>query len=272
MYRVVSLHFTDSCNFNCPFCYREHGKHLIDRELFLGLPRFLKDATDQVAVGGGEPTLYPELVECFARECRDYDLTCNLTTNGYLIKDWDDEKIESFTENLTMVSVSMDRAKYEQWDSIDDFLDTCRKLRRHTLVGVNLLLDSDLMEGDNLIWLTSRLFENHLDRVFCLYPKNIPGPDILRKKNHFLYLTARYPGFYVDDLTYKILDEGSYRNWKEPCHYGKDIISIDEKGRVTGCSFSEDYKLVLEKPGDILKILDVDFEDRFSCPYLKEVV
>ncbi|HDD72574.1 MAG TPA: hypothetical protein ENG00_00620 [Candidatus Aenigmarchaeota archaeon] len=76
----------------------------------------------------------------------------------------------------------------------------------------------------------------------------------------------------MDDLTYRILEEGRYRNWKEPCHYGKDIISIDEMGRVAGCSFSRDYKLLLEKPGDVLKVLNLDFEERFSCPYLKEVV
>jgi len=269
VYRVVSIHFTNNCNFNCPFCYREKGKETMDEELFLELPRFLKDITDQVALGGGEPTLYPEIVERFARECRDYDLTCNLTTNGYLIKDWKDERIEQFCENLTMVSVSIDHAKYWQWGNANHFLDTCKKLKKHTLVGCNLLLDEDLMQKDNLIQMTDRLFENNLDRVFCLYPKNIPGPDIIPKKHHFLYLTSRHPGFYIDDLTYKILDEEKYGSWETPCHYGKDIISIDEKGRVTGCSFSDDYKLTLEKPKDILKINDARFEDRHSCPYLR---
>ena len=61
---------------------------MMKKELFLGLPRYLKDITEQVALGGGEPTLYPELVDQFTKECEDYDLICNLTTNGYLIKDW----------------------------------------------------------------------------------------------------------------------------------------------------------------------------------------
>lgn len=77
MYKVVSIHFTNDCNFNCPFCYREKGTELMDEELFLGLPRFLKDVTEQVALGGGEPTLYPDLVENFAKECKDY--TCSFT-------------------------------------------------------------------------------------------------------------------------------------------------------------------------------------------------
>ena len=105
---------------------------MMDEELFLGLPRFLKDIAGQVALGGGEPILYPELVEQFARECKDYDLTCNLTTNGYLIKDWEDEKVGYFCDNLTMVSVSLDEAKYKQWKDGNEFLDICKRLQKCT--------------------------------------------------------------------------------------------------------------------------------------------
>ena len=51
---------------------------MMKKELFLGLPRYLQDITNQVALGGGEPTLYPELVKQFAQECKNYDLICNL--------------------------------------------------------------------------------------------------------------------------------------------------------------------------------------------------
>lgn len=269
MYKVASLHFTNDCNFNCPFCYREKGKETMEKELFLGLPRYLKDVTDQVALGGGEPTLHPELVEQFAQECKDYDLTCNLTTNGYLVKDWEDEKVGHFCENLTMVSVSLDEAKYRQWRDGNEFLEVCKRLKRHTLVGCNLLTDQDLIKGGYLIGMVDRLFERGLDRVFSLYPKNIPSVDILSHKDYYLYLSTKYPDFYVDDLTYKVLDEGKYEGWSEPCHYGRDIVSIDEKGQVSGCSFSDDYRLKLEKPKDILKVNDVHFEDRYSCPYIR---
>ncbi len=147
---------------------------MMDESLFLGLPRFLKDIAGQVTLGGGEPTLYPELVERFAQECRDYGLICNLTTNGFLVKDWEDEKIEHFCENLTITSVSLDYSKYEHWKSGNEFLDTCKKLKEHNLVGCNLLTDQDLMRDANLIKMTDRLFERGLDRVFSLYPKNIP--------------------------------------------------------------------------------------------------
>ena len=121
----------------------------------------------------------------------------------------------------------------------------------------------------NLIKVSEILFDKGFDRVFSLYPKNEQGPDILEKKHYFEYLSTKHPDFYIDDLTFKILNEGKYKDWSKPCHYGRDIISINEKGQVSGCSFSNDYKLTLEKPSDILKINDVCFEDRFTCPYLR---
>jgi MoaA/NifB/PqqE/SkfB family radical SAM enzyme len=241
----------------------------MEKELFLGLPRYLKDITDQVALGGGEPTLYPDMVEQFARECKDYDLICNLTTNGYLVKEWDDENVERFSENLTMTSVSMDKSKYMHWRDRKEFLDTCKKLQKHTLIGCNLLTEQSFFQDGNLVNVVDIFFDIGFDRVFSLYPKKVQGPDILNKKHYIQFLTMKYPDFYIDDLTYKILDEEKYENWSNPCHYGKDIISINEKGQVSGCSFSDDYRLTLDKPSNILKINDVCFEDRHSCPYLR---
>lgn len=267
-FKVVALHFTQKCNFNCSFCYREGGVETMDEELFLGLPKYLSQITDQVALGGGEPTLFPELVSKFARECKKYDLICNVTTNGYAVRKWSDEEVKKFSENLTMVSVSLDKEKMRYWKKLDEYIRVVKKLQKHTLVGCNLLIDEDMFKNAIFVRLVDHLFKEGLDRVFALYPKNAYFVDILPYKNYYLYLTTLYPKFYIDDLTYKILDEGKYSGWKKPCHYGKDIISIDEKGRITGCSFSHDYKLQIKKPEDVLKINDVVFRDRFNCPYI----
>ena len=63
-----------------------------------------------------------------------------------------------------------------------------------------------------------------------------------------------------------------YSNWKTPCHYGKDIISISETGSVCGCSFDKDdiSLLKLDNPSDILKIKDIKIKERYLCPYLNK--
>ena len=269
MFRVVSLHFTRRCNFKCSFCYREKGEEIMDKELFFGLPNYLRKITEQVALGGGEPTLYPDLVREFAQECKRNHLICNVTTNGYALKDWKQEDIKDFCEDITMISFSLDREKIRYWESFDEYLYVIRKVGKHIQTGCNLLIDEEMFSGATFIRLVERLFKEGVDRVYSLYPKNSYFVDILPYKNYYLFLSTIYPEFYVDDLTYKILTEERYISWQTPCHYGKDIISINEKGEVSGCSFSSECKLKIKRPEDILKIKDVVFEKRYFCPYLK---
>lgn len=272
MYNVVGLHFTNECKMNCPFCYRDHGKKTMDNDLLMGLPRYLKDITEQVAIGGGEPTLHPDLIEGFAEECKNYDLPCNMTTNGQEIKKWDNEKLERVCKNLEMVSISLDKYKRKKWNNGEELLLTGERIKEHSILGCNLLVDQGMMKNSGLVNLTESLFDNGFDMVFALYPKNMPAVDILPKRHYYSFLSKEYKWFLVDDLTYQISKEHKYGNWKEPCHYGKDIVSIDELGRVAGCSFSKEYKLQIKEPKDVLKIKDIEFEERHSCPYLGEVI
>lgn len=68
---LVDVKITDFCPFGCAFCYQDSttkGRHA-DRKIVGNLPYLLRDLhVFEVALGGGEPTLYPEflsLVETF---------------------------------------------------------------------------------------------------------------------------------------------------------------------------------------------------------------
>jgi MoaA/NifB/PqqE/SkfB family radical SAM enzyme len=246
------------------------------KNLFLALPKYLKEVTEQVALGGGEPFLKPELVRDFAAECAKNGIIVNVTTNGSMIKKWTDKQVKDYLKHITMVSVSFDREKVPNMKKFKDYIEIMRKLKKNGVqVGCNLLIDKSMFNEKMLfIKLVTFMFGIGVDRVFALYPKNIDMIDILPYENWFKFLSIKYKHFYVDDLMKMIIEGKSYDNWKLPCHFGKDIVSIDEFGNVMGCSFDGINKsaLKIEKPEDILKINDLKFDERFECPYLKKVV
>ena len=175
-----------------------------------------------------------------------------------------------------MLSISFDRHKRPDMKSFGEYHKLVNRIHKltDTLIGCNLLIDKELFknEGKPFLKLIVMMFEIiKVDRVFALSPKNIPCPDIRKFKNLYLGLTAKYEKFYVDDLTKCILEMG-YNNWGSSCHYGKELVSISEKGIVTGCSFDDASKglLKLELPSDLLKLKDIKIKKRYSCPFLIE--
>ena len=294
-FEVVAIHFTGDCNLHCSFCYQKKKEQLVvpgqkDLSFFLGLPLYLKEITRQVALGGGEPFLYPyTFVRPFSKECSRYRIICNVTTNGtYFQKLFQENLVEELREVLkyiTMVSISFDKEKVRNKEDIDNYFKVVDWIKRIAEVKVvcNLLVDEEMFDEKNRFFYLVEELLAHVDSVYALCSKLIKYPPILERKAEYLLLTKLHPEkFFVDDLTYKIISEKSYDNWKTPCHYGSKIVSIDKYGRVFGCSFDdkeEDKIIQLEYPGDVLCLKPgitpdgVELKKRYSCPYLvKEVV
>jgi len=260
-YKVISLHYTTDCNLNCPMCYRPRKTYKNKSfDWFMKLIPYISELTEQVAVGGGEPFMHPEFVRDFSKECVNNGLICNVTTNGTL-------PMRDYVENVEMVSVSYDKYKYEY---LMPYLINTKQLRGVTRIGCNLLMDnSHLDKPYYFMQLLNILFTAKIERIFALYPKNWTPLDILKFRAIYYAPTFKYKHFYVDDLTNMILTQNKYQGWDKPCHFAKDIISIDEKGYVYGCSFDKKPLLKLDKPKDLMNIVNVKYKERYSCPYLK---
>lgn len=258
--RVLAVHFTQQCNLNCPMCYAKGGGSPKPRSFFLELVPHLPDLFEQVALGGGEPFLLPDFVGEFSKRCADHGIICNATTNGTL-----PENILRGSRHLAMVSVSFDRFK---WPRLSEYLLLLRRLREAGLrVGSNVLVDSGLLNPPSKFARTVDLLFEEAERVFALCPKNWEFVPVLDHRRTYLELTKRHEHFYVDDLTYQILSNGSYRGWKTPCHFGRDVLSVHPDGTVTGCSFDREPLLRLERPEDIGKAADLAVRERFECPF-----
>ncbi|MDD5109988.1 MAG: radical SAM protein [Patescibacteria group bacterium] len=81
---LVDLQITGQCNLACPHCYAQSspaGHHVPLADILLVLDRCMEAGVFEVALGGGEPTLHPQLEKILAAAARRH-LVCNLATNG----------------------------------------------------------------------------------------------------------------------------------------------------------------------------------------------
>jgi len=104
----IQIELTTRCNLNCPWCGRKQTKDksaVIDKIKLKEFIKTLKGIKKVRFVGGGEPLLYPDLVEII-RFGKRYIPNVSLTTNGVLL----DKKIisELVESGLSDIAVSLD--------------------------------------------------------------------------------------------------------------------------------------------------------------------
>ena len=294
-FKVISIHFTRSCNLDCPFCYRNKEKagEEKSRQFFIDLIPLLKILTPQLALGGGEPLLDTGFIKNMAITCKHHGLIFNFTTNGKKFLEMTDVEIRTVLQNVSMVSISFD---YYKWGKdAHQYAKLIHRLKKITgsqinlhsknpsglnrvgmnspQIGANILMDPAMFKNNGIpfLKLVQWLFIGaRVDRVYALYPKSGDFIDILAVKQVFFALTTRFPRFYVDDLTKKIFED-RYPPWQHPCHSGKDILNIDECGGVSGCSFDINPILKLGTPGDLLQIHNISIPERLECPYFPQM-
>lgn len=266
---------------HCSFCYKQHGKGVMDRTLLMGIPKVAKQLLAEdgnIALGGGEILLHPGLLIDFGKECKKHGVVLCVTSNGVLLDIKTDARVKEMLKNVRMISMSFDKEKVKDEGDYKRYLLRVFRLRRlrlrgssfQTEVGCNLLVDKNMFVNHNLIKIVNALFSHGVSRVFALYPKNMSlGVDILKFKEYYAYLTEKHKHFYVDDCTKQILQEGSYDNWKNTCHSGKDLISIDWDGSLSACSFAKPFGKIA-KAEDLLKVeMPKEQVGYDHCPFIK---
>ncbi len=273
-YSVVSIHYTTECNMNCPFCYKKKSCKADEkpRDFWYSLVPKIKEISNQIALGGGEPFINIPFVEEFGRVCKKNGVILNVTSNGRLLMGLGDSELKRALENITLISLSFDNHKVKTIKDLDNYKMLVKRIKKHTdcQVGSNLLINQEMFkdEAQGFKMAVEMLFKEGIDRVFALCPKNIKCPDILKFKTIYQYLTIKYPHFYVDDLTKMILNEDKYSGWGNKCHKGRDLISINERGGVSSCSFAEPF-IFLKNSEELLDLEIPKCEGGLhSCPFL----
>ncbi len=99
-FRHVSLAVTMRCNLTCDFCYSRNNYWKTDLTLSEARRSSLL-ATENISLGGGEPTLWPHLFS-FVKWASDRGLNIGITTNGWFVNH--PRQVRKFEEINDLVS------------------------------------------------------------------------------------------------------------------------------------------------------------------------
>jgi MoaA/NifB/PqqE/SkfB family radical SAM enzyme len=164
--RTVSIAITDECDFTCSYCYVNLSNRYLPKEKVISYCRELdRLGTFDIAFGGGEPTLHPDLLEICHTIWEETNLGISITTHGHHLN-------EIFIENLKN-KISFIRI------SIDGGEPVYSQLRKKPLANVlqNLkLLSGKIPFGINTV--VNKLTVRNLDSVKEIF-RDFGGSELL---------------------------------------------------------------------------------------------
>ena len=103
---LVSIALTNICDLACSFCYAPKTKDYLPIERVTDWCAQLDElGTFEIAFGGGEPTLYPQLRELCQQVWRNTQLGISITTHGQHL---DADLCRTLSGNISTVRVSVD--------------------------------------------------------------------------------------------------------------------------------------------------------------------
>src|SRR3989338_5999135 len=142
--RQVSIALTNACDLACPYCYATKNSVMLD---FGNLKHWLAELDMNgcigVGFGGGEPTLYPHIVEICSFATKKTKLAVTMTTHAHRLCE---QLLNDLAVNLHFVRVSMDGvgSTYESIRnrSFDELIKHIVALGKITRFGINFVVNS----------------------------------------------------------------------------------------------------------------------------------
>jgi MoaA/NifB/PqqE/SkfB family radical SAM enzyme len=155
--RTVSIAITDKCDFSCSYCYVNLSEHYLNKADIINFCKELDTfGTFDIALGGGEPTLHPDLIAICEEIWNNTNLGISITTHGHNLNE---ENISRLKGNISFLRISIDGKE-----------PIYSKLRKKELS--KLLLNLKLLEGRipfGINAVINKLTVNHLDDLKSLF-------------------------------------------------------------------------------------------------------
>jgi len=140
---VVSIALTNACNLSCDFCYAPKTQHSLDSEAVFSWCQVLDSlGTFEVALGGGEPTLYPYLPALCNKIWQRTNLGVSITTNGHSLTQ---KLMSELVGSLSIIRFSVDSVEpmYSKLRKrpLSVVLEAIRNMKERVPVGINTVVN-----------------------------------------------------------------------------------------------------------------------------------
>ncbi|MDY0150214.1 MAG: radical SAM protein [Kiritimatiellia bacterium] len=147
--RHVSIALTNQCDLACNHCYAPKSRDELNFTKVTGwITELNENGTLGIGFGGGEPTLYPELVGLCQHVTRETQLSVSFTTHGHHV---DDALADRLRGNVNFIRVSMDGVgtTYEEirQRSFVALLAHLKVIRSISDFGVNVVINERTLPG-----------------------------------------------------------------------------------------------------------------------------
>ena len=235
--RVVQLSLTNACNKTCGFCYRPlESKSRWTFDETIEFARFLSSwGVLELALGGGEPTVFPRFAELVKALWSQTRLAVNFTTNGTRLTDALLEELSGFIGQI-QVSVYDD-------ENLDEMI--ARLVSRQMRFGLNYLVTPTrlrTLDAEILRWA-----EMGVRDVLLLSYKGEGGlhlddEDLASLDRRIVSLHDHLRGqlqLKVDVCWSSRLEHAPQMFFDEDCRAGGLFMSVTSDQRVLSCSFAD---------------------------------
>lgn len=251
---------TRNCNGNCIFCGVEHKSDFFEKNVDLSKIKRIIDIlydNDLLRINffGGEPMVYPEIVEA-VKYAKEKGFYTTLITNGIL---WNNA-FDEFKKYLDGIAVSLHGIKKSHCNLSRSNEKTYELIRNHIKSISNLKIPLTLnmtvtalnyMDIPNFV---DDIMNNYKVSAFA-FNRYIPNPDLpekIRKSmlmnieqiNESLTLIDKVAQKYVN-VNFKyaihfplcIVKDKTLLKYVGDCGFGQNYVSIDCEGNIQPCSY-----------------------------------
>lgn len=262
---TVNFVITRNCNGNCSFCGVEHKSNHFSKDVNIIQIKKIIDILDEAQVlrinfFGGEPTVYPELIDAmrYAKAKKFYN---TVVTNGIYMP----RELPKYSTAIDGIAVSVHGLEKEHCElgqvSSGTYNQIIKNLSIYSDMGIATTVNMTVTP------LNYKTIPDFVDYILSqanvkafAFNRYIPTPSVLKtnKKKYVMNKTQLNESLeyinrvalmhpkvlykYAIHFPYCIVDNKKYLKYVGNCGFAQNYVSVDCEGNLQGCSYS-DYML-----------------------------